>query len=120
VKSWVTGLADDAVISGFDIRRDAPLYMVYKNGKLENEACPDIVDEWTEDHVAFFIGCSFSFETALTEAGLPPRHTVMGRNVPMYRSSRPLCKAGVFQSGTYVVSMRPYKKSQIERVREVH
>lgn len=79
----------------------------------------DIVEDWRKDHVAFLIGCSYSFEHALTAAGIPPRHTVLGRNVPMYETSTLLCAAGVFTDGTYVVSMRPYKKTDVERVRNL-
>jgi uncharacterized protein YcsI (UPF0317 family) len=102
-----------------DLRRDAPKYMVYKDSKLAKFQCEDIVEEWTDDHVAFFIGCSFSFESALTNAGLAPRHAVMDRLNPMYRTNVPLCPAGVFSGGTYVVSMRPYKKSEIDAVRTI-
>jgi uncharacterized protein YcsI (UPF0317 family) len=93
--------------------------MVYKDGKLVKDNCQDILEEWTDDHVAFLIGCSFSFEFALAEAGLEARHTTMNRSVPVYRTNIPLCKSGVFNSGTYVVSMRPYKKSEIETVRNI-
>lgn len=79
----------------------------------------DIVPEWTDDHVAFLIGCSFSFEAALSEAGLVPRHTLLGRNVPMYRTTRPLCPAGAFTGGTWVVSMRTYPASRVEEVRGI-
>lgn len=37
----------------------------------------------------------------------------------MYRTKVPLCPAGVFTGGTYVVSMRPYREEDVERVREV-
>ena len=39
---------------------------------------------WREDLVSFLIGCSFTFETALAEAGVPVRHVEQGVNVPMY------------------------------------
>lgn len=117
LKSHLPGIPDAAVASGIDVRTDAPLYMVYNDGELIESHCSDVIEEWTDDHVAFLIGCSYSFERALTEAGLPPRHTVMERNVPMYETNMPLCAAGVFTGGTYVVSMRPYRKADIERVR---
>lgn len=43
----------------------------------------------------------------------------MDRNVPMYRSNISLNPAGVFERGTYVVSMRPYKKADIPKIREI-
>ncbi|KAI5928322.1 hypothetical protein F4810DRAFT_647977 [Camillea tinctor] len=119
IKSNIPGLPDSRILADADIRRDAPRYNVYHDAKLVKQGCLDITEEWTEDHVAFLVGCSFSFETALTVAGLTPRHTVLGRNVPMYRTNIPLCPAGVFTGSTYVVSMRSYKASDIEKVREI-
>jgi uncharacterized protein YcsI (UPF0317 family) len=77
-----------------------------------------VLAHWSDDLVAFLIGCSFTFDHALTAAGLPPRHSVSGRNVPMYRTRVPLAAAGRLR-GTMVVSMRPYKESEVERVRDV-
>ncbi|KAJ5706584.1 hypothetical protein N7488_006385 [Penicillium malachiteum] len=102
----------------FDVRTDFPKYRVYKSGK-HCESRLDISDLWTKEHVAFLIGCSFSFEDALTEAGLTPRHQETGSIVAMYRSNIPLLPAGVFTGGSCIVSMRPYLPDQIERVREV-
>ncbi|TVY65497.1 putative hydro-lyase [Lachnellula suecica] len=119
VKSWITGLSGKGILSVADIRRDVPKYMVYKDGKVAKSLCDDIVEEWTEDHVAFLIGCSYSFESALTAAGLPPRHAIMNTMTTMYRTKVPLCPAGVFTGGTYVVSMRPYKQKDIETVRSI-
>ncbi|KAI0596062.1 hypothetical protein F4775DRAFT_329400 [Biscogniauxia sp. FL1348] len=119
IKSNIMGLPGPRILADADIRRDAPRYNVYHDAKLVKQGCLDITEEWTEDHVAFLVGCSFSFETALIAAGLTPRHTALGRNVPMYRTTIPLCPAGVFTGSTYVVSMRSYKASDIERVRDI-
>ncbi|CAD0098073.1 unnamed protein product [Aureobasidium mustum] len=119
LKSYIAGLKGDKVASDIDIRYDAPKYMIYQDGLLSASHVENIATEWTEDHVAFLIGCSYSFETALINDELPPRHFVMQRNVPMYRTNIPLCPAGVFTRSTYVVSMRPYKRSDIERVRDI-
>lgn len=70
-----------------DVRTDLPKYNVYHTGKLVTSKT-DIRDEWTDDHVAFLIGCSFSFDAALTKAGLQPRHLEEGCNVSMYRTKR--------------------------------
>lgn len=109
------------VAADIDLRRDAPAYRVYRDGKLASadEESRDIVPHWTADHVGFLIGCSYSFEAALARAGLTPRHVVLGRNVAMYRTTVPLAPAGVFAGGTVVVSMRPYRASEIETVRDV-
>ncbi|OJD12486.1 hypothetical protein AJ78_06926 [Emergomyces pasteurianus Ep9510] len=117
LKSWMPNIQDSAVAAEIDLRTDIPRYMVYRDGKLVKFQCQNIVDDWTEDHVGFLVGCSFSFESALTAAGLSPRHTVMQRNCPMYRTNIPLCPAGVFTHGTFVVSMRPYALDQIDDVR---
>jgi uncharacterized protein YcsI (UPF0317 family) len=61
---------------------------------------------WRKDLVAFLIGCSFTFETALQAAGLRIRHIDESRNVPMYRTNWPCRPAGRFR-GPLVVSMRP-------------
>ncbi|KKA31009.1 hypothetical protein TD95_005126 [Thielaviopsis punctulata] len=109
-----------ALIShSLDIRTDCPRYMVYTDGCLTKSHVPDISAEWSADHVAFLIGCSYSFETELAAAGLPARHVTLGRNVAIYRTTLALCPAGVFTRGTYVVSMRPYKRCEIDRVRQI-
>lgn len=119
VRSHIPHLDGAAILTDVDIRTDAPRYNVYRDSKLLKAGCQDIVEHWTDDHVAFLIGCSFSFEASLTRAGLPPLHTTLRRNVPMYRTSVPLCPAGVFTGATYVVSMRPYHSRDIPRVRDV-
>ena len=70
-----------------DIRTDIPLYRVYVDGELVDET-PDVTRWWRDDLVGFLIGCSFTFERALLEAGVPVRHIEQGVNVPMYRTSR--------------------------------
>lgn len=102
----------------FDLRTDCPSYRVYENGKCI-EKRHDLVDLWTDDHVGFLIGCSFSFEDALVQAGLRPRHQETGTVVPMYRTNWTLLPAGVFVNVTSIVSMRPYRREDVERVREI-
>ncbi|KAL4963832.1 DUF1445 domain protein [Aspergillus stella-maris] len=104
---------------GVDIRTDIPRYMVYLDGKAISTGCPDLLESWTEDHIAFLIGCSFSFETALIADGLTPAHIIGNSNVPMYRTTRALDPAGVFTGSSYVVSMRAYKARDVPRVREI-
>jgi uncharacterized protein YcsI (UPF0317 family) len=117
--SGAAAAATRPVAADLDLRHDAPRYMVYKDARVAASHVADIASEWTPDHVAFLIGCSYSFESALTTAGLPPRHAVLGRNVAMYRTAVPLCPAGVFTGGTYVVSMRPYPLKEVGRVRDI-
>lgn len=119
LKSYIKDIPGSLVAGQIDLRHDAPLYMVYQDGHPVHKHVQDIADLWTDDHVAFLIGCSYSFESALSAAGLVPRHTLMSRNVPMYRTNVPLCPSGVFSDSTYVVSMRPYKKEHVEAVRSI-
>ncbi|MGJ7493484.1 putative hydro-lyase [Variovorax sp. RT4R15] len=90
-----------------DIRTDVPRYRVWREGTLVEQPT-DITGLWRDDLVTFVIGCSFSFEQALLEAGLPLRHVAEGRNVAMYRSNIATEAAGPF-SGPMVVSMRPLR-----------
>ena len=90
-----------------DIRTDVPRYRVWRDGVLADQPT-DISNLWRNDLVTFVIGCSFSFEEALLEAGIPLRHIAKNRNVAMYRSNIATAPAGVF-SGPMVVSMRPLK-----------
>jgi uncharacterized protein YcsI (UPF0317 family) len=98
------------VAPGADLRTDLPRYRVYMNGELADEPTT-LVDWWRDDLVAFLLGCSFTFENALVEAGIPVRHVEMGRNVPMYRTNIACRPAGVFR-GPMVVSMRPMTQEQ--------
>jgi uncharacterized protein YcsI (UPF0317 family) len=90
---------------GADIRTDIARYRVYRDGQMVEERT-DIRDLWRDDLVAFLIGCSFTFEQPLLDAGLPIRHIECGCNVPMYITNRDCVPAGRF-AGKLVVSMRP-------------
>lgn len=116
-KSYIQGIPDSAVAANCDIRTDVPRYVVYRDGVPIHES-QDLLEEWTDDHIAFLLGCSMSFESALTRAGLEPRHTTLDINNPMYITNIPTNPAGVFTGGTYIVSMRPYRRSELDRVRE--
>lgn len=118
-----------------DLRTDLPRYRVYRSG-----VCADrpnsVIDVWDEAarqsrdsggiaardgrgrFVAFLIGCSFTFESALLRAGLPVRHIEQSCNVPMYRTNIETTPAGVFQ-GPLVVSMRPMSPEQADRAAEI-
>ncbi|WP_291493032.1 putative hydro-lyase [Desulfurella sp.] len=88
-----------------DIRTDIPKYRVYKKGELIGEYT-DIIDFWDDNMYAFLLGCSFTFENALLNGGIPVRHIEENRNVPMYITNIECIPAGIF-SGPLVVSMRP-------------
>jgi len=99
------GRVEPAGARGADLRTDLPGYRVYRDGRLAEERT-DVSALWREDLVSFLIGCSFSFEEALAQAGVPLRHVEACSNVPMYRTAVPTAPAGRFQ-GPLVVSMRP-------------
>jgi uncharacterized protein YcsI (UPF0317 family) len=111
--SWEPSAAPEA-----DLRTDVPRYRVFRHGVAEAVEPTDVRSLWRDDFVGFLLGCSFTFEAALTSAGLPVRHIEEGRNVPMFRTSLPCAAAGRF-AGPLVVSMRPYRAEQVAAVREV-
>jgi uncharacterized protein YcsI (UPF0317 family) len=100
-----------------DIRSDVPRYRVWRHGELVDEPT-DIATLWRDDLVTFVIGCSFSFEQALLDAGLSMRHIEQQRNVAMYRTSIATERAGPFH-GPLVVSMRPFKASAAIRAIQI-
>lgn len=102
-------LADD-----LDIRSDVPGYRLFTDGRLSGEA-PDIRALWRDDLVSFVLGCSFTFEHALIDAGIRLRHVQEGRNVAMYVTSMETVRAGPF-AGPMVVSMRPIPQDRLADV----
>lgn len=96
---------------------DAPAYCVYENGVLQSQPT-DISDLWQDDFVAFALGCSFTFEHALIAEGIAMRHVDRNRTVPMYRTTLDLVPAGPF-GGQMVVSMRPLRPEDVNRVQEM-
>ncbi|MFZ6647281.1 putative hydro-lyase [Undibacterium sp. TJN25] len=102
---------------GADLRTDIPGYRIHENGRFVEEVT-DINSLWRDDLVSFLLGCSFSFESALMEAGIPLRHVQQQSNVAMYKTSIPCAPAGRFQ-GNMVVSMRPIKSRDIAAAVEI-
>jgi uncharacterized protein YcsI (UPF0317 family) len=102
---------------GADLRTDIPRYRIYRDGRLVQEVM-DLLDVWTPDLVAFLLGCSFSFETALLQAGVPVRHIEEGKNVSMFITSVPCTPAGAF-NGPLVVTMRPIPAPLVPRAVQV-
>lgn len=100
-----------------DLRTDVPRYNIYRDGVQDGQAF-DLLDVWQDDWVAFALGCSFTFERALIEAGIAMRHVEQDRTVPMYVTNRPTVPSGPF-GGTLVVSMRPIKQDDVDTVIEI-
>lgn len=106
------------VAPGADLRTDVPRYRVFRDGIAQQQEPTDVRALWRDDLVGFLLGCSFTFESALVAAGLTPRHLELGRNVPMYRTRVACRPAGPF-AGPLVVSMRPYRRTDVDRVCEI-
>ena len=87
---------------GIDIRSDVPLYRIWRHGEMSEEVA-DIASLWRSDLVTFVLGCSFSFESALIEAGIRLRHIDEGKNVAMFRTNVQTEPAGPF-GGAMAVS----------------
>ena len=102
-----------AMARGDDVCTAFPKYRIWRAGELVEEVT-DISAYWQDDLVYFLIGCSFSFESELLQAGVPVRHIEEGRNVPMFNTNLALEPAGVFH-GNMVVSMRPIRHDLVVR-----
>ena len=100
-----------------DIRTDLPRYRVFRNGELIDEPT-DIRAHWRDDLVAFLLGCSFTFEWALLDAGIRLWHVEQGKNVAMWQTNVQCRPAGVFH-GPMVVSMRPLKPADAIRAIQI-
>jgi uncharacterized protein YcsI (UPF0317 family) len=92
-----------------DIRTDVARYRIYRDG-VHTETVEDLSAVWRDDLVTFALGCSFSFESAILQAGIDIRHISAKRNVPMYETNVPTVGAGPF-TGCMVVSMRAFPPS---------
>jgi uncharacterized protein YcsI (UPF0317 family) len=102
---------------GADLRTDVPGYRIYRKGELA-ERRADIRDVWRDDLVAFLLGCSFTFEHALVEAGIPLRNVALDTKVSMFISETACVPAGRFH-GPMVVTMRPIPEARVDLVREL-
>ena len=106
-----------ALGADLDLRTDLPRYRVWRHGELVDEPT-SIADVWRDDLVAFVIGCSFTFEHALMQDGIPLRHVQRGCNVAMWRTSIACAPAGAF-AGPMVVSMRPFAPADAIRAVQI-
>jgi uncharacterized protein YcsI (UPF0317 family) len=104
-------------LGDIDIRTDLPRYRVFKDGKLVEEPT-DIRKYWSDDLVTFVMGCSFSFEAPILQAGIRMQHMERDTVVPMYRTNINCVPAGRFK-GEMVVSMRPFTPADAIRVVQI-
>ena len=100
-----------------DVRRDLPCYRVFRDGEAVSEET-DISALWRDDLVAFALGCSYSFEGALLEAGVPIRHIEQDKKVCTYRTGLDTVPAGRLH-GRMVVSMRNFTVPNAIRAIEI-
>ena len=106
-----------ALGADLDIRTDVPRYRVWRDGEMVEEPT-DLLSHWRDDLVTFVLGCSFSFEEALLDEGMPIRHIEQNVRVPMYRTNIACGEAGPF-AGPMVVSMRPFKPADAIRAVQI-
>lgn len=85
-----------------DIRTDLSGYKIYKNG-VYTESLPDLLWHPWKDMVSFYLGCSFSFDSKLTESGIELKQ------LGLYTSNIKCKPVGIFQPNM-VVSMRAVPK----------
>lgn len=100
-----------------DVRTDIPSYNVYQKGAFVEQVL-NITEYWRDDMVAFALGCSFTFEHALQQAGIAMRHIDNNYVVPMFQTNIQTVAAGLF-SGNLVVSMRSIRKSQLQQTEDI-
>ncbi|XP_026860629.2 D-glutamate cyclase, mitochondrial isoform X1 [Electrophorus electricus] len=97
-----------------DIREDCAQYCVFEKGALVTKVASLVpYTSQLQDMVTFYLGCSFSFERALKQAGVPVRNAEQGRNVSMFRTSVQCVRAGPFRC-PMVVSMRPVPRDKLD------
>jgi uncharacterized protein YcsI (UPF0317 family) len=112
------GIAEPSFVSDrADIRTDLPKYVVYEYGQ---KICgvDDIKSYWRDDLVTFLIGCAFTFQGPLLEAGIHIRHLEEGRSDPTYITRVATRSAGIFY-GPLVVSMWPVKWKDVGKVVQI-
>ncbi|NWR74915.1 GLUCM protein, partial [Centropus unirufus] len=100
--------------SDSDIRTDCLQYKRYEHGACTGSL--QSLKEYSEqlkDMVTFYLGCSFSFEKTLQNAGIPVRNVEQKCNVSMYKTAVP-CHAVSRFSCNLVVTMRPIPESKLE------
>ncbi|NXO73187.1 GLUCM protein, partial [Phainopepla nitens] len=96
-----------------DIRTDCLQYRRYEHGAYTGSL--KSLEEYSEqlkDMVTFYLGCSFSFEKAVQNAGIPIRNIEQKCNVSMYKTSVPCCSISMFHCNL-VVTMRPIPESKL-------
>jgi uncharacterized protein YcsI (UPF0317 family) len=105
-------LSDD-----LDIRTDVPRYHIFRDGALVEEVI-DIRSYWRDDLVTFALGCSFSFEEALQEAGVRLKFPERNNVAAVYVTNVDTVPAGPFK-GPLVVTMRAFTPADAIRAVQI-
>ena len=105
-------LSDD-----LDIRTDIPRYHILRDGEFAEEVT-DIRAYWRDDLVTFALGCSFSFEEALQEAGVRLKFLERNNVAAVYVTNVETVPAGPFK-GPLVVTMRAFKPADVIRAVQI-
>ncbi|XP_078263073.1 D-glutamate cyclase, mitochondrial isoform X2 [Rhinoraja longicauda] len=105
--------------SNSDIRTDCLQYRRYEKGIFTGNL-KSLMDytEQMKEMVTFYVGCSYSFERAILEAGVPIRNIEQVRNVSMYKTNIPCTRVGDFLCNM-VVSMRPIPVEKLDAVVQI-
>jgi uncharacterized protein YcsI (UPF0317 family) len=102
---------------GADLRTDLGKYRVYSDGECVAEP-GDVSEHWTDDMMAFVIGCTGSFEHHMVDAGISLDYLGDGKVVPVYVTDRD-CEAAGSLHGPLAVSMRPIRTDELVRTIEL-
>src|SRR4051794_25157015 len=105
---WLPALGGD-----LDVRTDLSRYLVFEHG-VEVAQVSDLTSVWCDDLVAVAIGCSFTFDHLLAQAGVHVRHLARHSNVAVWRTTIATVPVGPFH-GPMVVSMRPMLPDDLDR-----
>ncbi|XP_021259638.1 UPF0317 protein C14orf159 homolog, mitochondrial isoform X2 [Numida meleagris] len=105
---------DKAVVTSYFTGTDCLQYRKYEYGAFTG-SLKSLKDysEQLKDMVAFYLGCSFSFEKALQAAGIPVRNVEQKCNVSTYKTAVPCYSISTFCCNL-VVTMRPIPESKLE------
>ena len=98
----------DILAKGANVLNEIPAYNIIEQGQI-TKSVTDIQSYYSKELVFFLIGCSFSFENALIENGIPLKHIQAGKNVAMYKTQILLSSVNEFK-GNMVVYYATYQK----------
>lgn len=104
-------------LGDLDIRTDIPRYHVFQNGQFVEEVS-DIRPYWQDDLVTFALGCSFSFEEALLDAGIPLPFLQKNGVAGVYISNLPTESAGPYNA-PLMVTMRAFTPTDAIRAIQI-